>query len=362
MTGKLRRPWALLAVIGLAAAGARADDRALDVAVAVFDAGVPADRSLQRDLKVFPRIRSVEALLLPFVLRDTLAATGEWGAVRVVPEPDVAAELLITGEIGESDGETLQIRVRAVDASGRVWLERTFLGTVPDTRPLYAQITASLSRARASLDEQQIRRVREISMLRYASVLAPSAFGDYLDVGNDGTVTLLRLPAASDPMLARVRRLRETEYVITDAVDAKFRELFAEIASVYELWREYRHKTLEYEATNAERATTTASSASRGSFEDLKNQYDNYKWDRITAQEGDRLAVAFENEVGPKVEAMEARVAELRGWVDEKYATWHRLLEALFEAETEAEKDVAGLPDLPVNLPDDLEPGGKTRQ
>ena len=35
---------------------------------------------------------------------------------------------------------------------------------------------------------------------------------------------------------------------------------------------------------------------------------------------------------------MEERVAELEHWVDQKYAEWHRLLEALFEAETEIER------------------------
>ena len=237
-----------------------------------------------------------------------------------------------------------------MDASGRSWVERTFRGTVPETQPVYDEIAASLSLARAQFDARELRRIRDVSMLRYAAQLAPSVFGDYLRVAGDGTFVLERLPAASDPMLARIRRLRETEYVITDAVDARFHELYGEIRSVYDVWRSYRQKTLEYSQTNAERALATASSAPRGSYEDLLNRYENYKWDRVTVQEIDRLAVAFDNEVGPKVEAMETRVAELRGWVDERYATWNRLLEALFEAETEAEAEVEGLPELPSNL------------
>ena len=82
----------------------------------------------------------------------------------------------------------------------------------------------------------------------------------------------------------------------------------------------------------------TRSDAPRGSYDAIRNLYDNYKWDRVTAQERDRLAIAFDNEVGPVVEAMEARVAELESWVDEKYAEWHRLLEALFDVETELNK------------------------
>ena len=172
-------------------------------------------------------------------------------------------------------------------------------------------------------------------MLRYAVELAPSAFGQYLDEEDNGTYTLRRLPARSDPMLDRIERIRLTEYVITDTVDAKFRELHEEIASTYALWREYRRKSVEYDKQNAERAQESGSDAPRGSFEAIKSRYDNYKWDRVTAQERDRLAVAFNNEVSPVVEAMESRITELETWVDEKYAEWHRLLEELFEVETE---------------------------
>ena len=48
----------------------------LNVAVAVFDPGIPEDISIHRDLDVFPRIRKIEALFLPFVLRDTLGTVG----------------------------------------------------------------------------------------------------------------------------------------------------------------------------------------------------------------------------------------------------------------------------------------------
>lgn len=348
-----------LAVAGLAAAQqpvspghgtppqADRDVALLDVSIAVFDPGVPADPSLQHDLQVFPRIREIEAMLLPFELRQTLALSGEWGAVRVVPQTDTVAELLVAGTIIRSDGATLELKIRAVDASGRVWVDRTFIGEftnrtaqddaaagVPGYQKLHEQIAASLRLARSELDEKTLSGVPEISLLRYAAELAPSAFGNYLQTSADGTFTLLRLPAKNDPMLERIGRIRSTEYVITDTVDAKFRELHTEIASIYDLWREYRGKVVQYQSGNARRAQASKSEAPRGSYEAMQNNYDNYKWDRITAQEQDRLAVAFDNEVGPTIKAMELRVAELEGWVEQKYAEWQRLLEALFEVET----------------------------
>ncbi len=49
----------------------------LDVSIAVFDPGVPADPSLHRDLDVFPRIRKIESLFLPFILRGALCLAVE---------------------------------------------------------------------------------------------------------------------------------------------------------------------------------------------------------------------------------------------------------------------------------------------
>ena len=313
--------------------GPDAHSTALNVSIAVFDPGVPADRSLHRAQQVFPRVREIEAMFLPFVLRDELARTREWGAVRVVPLPDVAAELLISGTIVRSNGETLELNIRAVDAGGRVWLDKAFAGSVIN-QTLYGEISKSLRAVRAELSDKALTDIVEISLLRYGNQLAPSAFGAYLNEADDGTFTIGRLPAKNDPMLDRIDRIRRTEYVITDTVDAKFQELHAEIASIYELWREYRRKVIKYQMEDDRRGQRTSYNAPRGSYEALKNQYDNYKFVRITAQEQDRLAVAFNNEVGPTVDAVEVRIAELETWVDQRYAEWHRLLEELFEVET----------------------------
>ena len=65
----------------------------LNISIATFDPGVPEDYSLHQDLDVFPKIREIESLFLPFVLRQALVDAGDWGAVRVVPESDDAAVL-----------------------------------------------------------------------------------------------------------------------------------------------------------------------------------------------------------------------------------------------------------------------------
>jgi len=315
----------------------------LNVSITIFDPGVPADPSSHRELLVFPKIRRIEALFLPFVLRKTMVAAGEWGAVRVVPEPDVAAELLVTGEIVGSDGEKLELQVQAVDASGRVWLNKAYTGEWAGAGPasgrsgyqkLYDAIAQDLGTSRDALDEKALRDIVEISRLRYAIQLAPSAFGDFLTTTPDGQFELNRLPAENDPMLERIERIRGVEYVITDTVDEKYQALYAEVVTTYEVWRKYRRKFSRYQIEEAERQTYEKSDAPRGSYESLRAMYDNYRWDRMAAQEQEHWARGFDNEVGPFVARMETRIAELEGWVDDQYSEWQRLLGEIFELET----------------------------
>ena len=306
----------------------------LNISIAMFDPGIPEDRSTHRDLHVFPRVRKIEALYLPFVLRNVLARQGEWGAIRVVPDSDVAAELLIYGTIVQSDGDLLGLHIRAVDARGQVWVDQNFSGSTAN-QDLYAEFAASLLAARNMLDDRALTNIVETSLLRYAQQLAPAAFDAYLQQNPDDTFSIRRLPASNDPMVERIERIRGVEYVFTDAVDAKFRELSADVATVYELWREYRRKYNQFQREESLRVQTSKSYAERGSYEGILERYEQYKWDRQAAEEQEKWAVGFENEMGPTITAIEERVAELEGWVEERYAEWQRILAELFELETE---------------------------
>ena len=337
----------LLAATDTALTTTTSDGIALNVTIPVFEAGIPSDPSTFRDLQVFPRIRQIEAKMMPFLLRETLVETGLWGAVRVAMAPETAAELQLHGTIVRSDGDWLNIRISAIDATGRTWLDKTFSARAddrvaarrsarhtPEFQALYDEIAAELHAARTNMSDAEIRNVKNTSLMRYASELAPSAFAGFVEQADDGTWRALRLPARNDPMFIRIETIRNTEFLITDTVDARFRELNADLARTYRVWREYRRKLVDYEAENVRFAEAKPSDAERGSWDSIKHQYDTYKYDRITAQEQDRLAVAFNNEVSATVDAMETRVAELDGWVEQGYREWHSLLEDLFEVET----------------------------
>ncbi len=333
----------LLAVLLPGAAPQAQEPVPLGVTIAVFETGVPDDQSEFRGLQIFPRIREIESRLMPFVLRDALADSGEWGPVRVAMQRDEAAEVQLHGTILRSDGDYLDLKIRATDATGRVWFNRVFGGVAAEGgadygdefRGVFTSIAGDLVTARDRLAPAEQRAIQGTSQMRYAFDLAPSVFGEYLQEGDDGRWSLLRLPARNDPMLQRIEMIRGTEFLFTDTIDNKFRELSMELARTYRAWREYRRRFVRYNEENVRFAEVNRGDSPRGSWEAIKDQYDAWKYDRVTAQEQDRLAVAFDTEVTPTVEAMEARVDELEEWVRQRSLEWRYLLNELAVVEEE---------------------------
>jgi hypothetical protein len=334
-----------LAVLLLSAAAraAGAADEAgasgINVSIPVFATGLPKDAPAYAELGVFPRIREIEARYLPFVLRRKLAETGAWGAVRVVSDPATIEELVIHGEILQSKGTLFEVRIRAVDASGAVWLDDRF-SAVPDGandpgyERLFAGVAARLDTARRGQAPDHVATVREIALLRYGAKLAPKTFGQYLDESDDGVVSIRRLPARNDPMLDRIRRVREAEYVIIDAADGRYETLHEEVGSIYAVWQDFNRKSLGYEAQDARRIADPTPAGPRGSYEALLDAYENYKYTRMTAEERDDMAVAFDNEMRPKLARLDERLAVYNAWLEDRYRQWNRLLEELNSIET----------------------------
>ncbi len=326
----------LLALLLLAASPVVADEsRVIDATVLLFDDGLSS--VVPGDVPVFPAVRRVEAVLLSYSLSRRLRASDAFGVVRLAARPDELTELTVTGRIVIADGARIVINVAAQDSLGQLWVSRQFESAMPDTDAMIEEIATAIEAASVELDRATIERLRETALLRYGRRLAPTAFGDYFDEDANGNLTLRRLPSKDDPMVQRLLRVREATFLVSDVIDEKFNELGTDISDVYTLWGQYLEKNRDYQAENRRRAEDTPGLYDPGTFEAYKRVYDVYKWHRQTVQEQDRLAVAFGNEVNPKLGRMQERVDELLTWMDSKNAEWYRLLEALFDVETRRE-------------------------
>lgn len=321
------------------------DDKLVDVGLVVFDPGIPPDESTHSKLGIFPEIRKAEAKYMPVILRETLIDSGDWGVVRVLPETLESSELLVTGRILHSDGQRLELQIQARDATGAQWLDKAYTGTTtPADYPVkapgdpyqqvYSQIAADLLVVRRQKTARQLSDISEIALLRYASELAPEVFSTYLASSAEGSYTLLRLPAADDPMMARVIRLRDQEYLFIDTVDEQYARLAQEMAPTYNLWRQYGAEQADYRSEYQSRVASRDSQGRRGSFAALEQTYNAYKWSKIHEQDLDELALGFNNEVAPTVMEVSGTVFKLSGGLDAQYTEWRGILQRIFALET----------------------------
>lgn len=328
------------------------DSARLDLGVIVFDPGIPNDASTHSKLGVFPKIREVEAQYLPVVLRDALVASDSWGVVRVVPEDDETLELRVTGKIIHSDGEDLVLHIRAIDAAGGVWLDRSYhdrtnasdfpaLASAAAAQTgddpfadLYRQIANDLKQVKAQFTSAQLASIRNVALLRYATSLSPEAFSEFLSREPEGEYVLQRLPADDDPMMTRVQRIRNQEYLFIDTVDEQYVGLYETMAPTYYLWRQYGRERAIFKEEYEHRAADRDSYGRRGSYVAMERTYNTFKNSKIQDQDLQELAGGFNNEVAPTVMEVSGRVFRLNGGLNAQYTEWREILRSIFALET----------------------------
>jgi hypothetical protein len=199
---------------------------------------------------------------------------------------------------------------------------------------VYTQIAQDLLAVRQQQTPKQLADIRQVALLRYAGELAPDAFSSYVARTQTGMYELQRLPAQDDPMLVRVKRIREQEYLFIDTVDEQYERLSEDMAATYNLWRQFGAEQALYRDDYQERVSGRDSQGRRGSFTVLEQSYNAYKWSKIHEQDLDELAVGFNNEVAPTDMAVSGTVFKLSGTLDTQYMEWREILQRIFALET----------------------------
>lgn len=333
-----------------------ADTGFLDISIQVFThrtpavvaAPAPAATANAPTREPVEAVRSAETRYLPMYLRYRLEQSGSFGAVRVLPILDNGAELRISGEIVNSGGAVLELAIKAQDSTGKLWLDRSFRGTAVASESLnndalaedpfaqiFADIVRELQQQAQLLTPQERERIKSVALLRYGLALVPAAFAPYLEESADGVVTLKRLPANDDPILARILNIREREYLFIDVVDEEYRQFYDEVKPVYDLWRQYQSEQADSSAARATRQLSTPSDFARGSYRALQESYNNYRWAKLQELYVDELGEGFTNEVEPTQLELDDSVFRLSGTLEQQYREWRNILAELFSLETQ---------------------------
>jgi len=345
-------------------------DQILDVGIEVFDPGLPPQGQPMPD-DVFPELREAEARYMAIRLENTMQSTGHWGAVRVLPSGRGTTDLKVTGTILVSTGSTLALDIRAVDATGRTWLERRYRAEADDlvylstqtaaTDPfqsLYNEISNDLLEVRNKKTAAELRNLRSVSRLLFAADLAPDPFQNYLSTNKKGIISAKRLPARDDPMLARVDALRASENLFVDTLDQNYAIYYEEMEGPYDSWRKYTfeeeqaYKKLKRKALTqkilgglailgaalADPGSSTAGlvrdAAVIGGMAAIHAGIATSREAKIHAEAIRELAASVETELKPMVIDVEGQTLRLTGTAETQYAEWRRLLRQIWNDET----------------------------
>ena len=367
------------------------DAELLDVGVVILDPGIS---SVEDEEQVYPEVRRAEATFMATELADVLAEQGGWGAVRVVPDERQFSDLLVRGTILQSDGEALELKIRVSDARGTVWLDKRYTGITSryayeqGTRTkqdpflsVYRMIANDMLAAFQQLPADERTTIRRVAELRFARDFASGAFADYLNEDPSGQVTLRRLPSEADPMLARVRGLRQRHYVFVDTLQGHYTGFSDDMYAPYQEWRKASYeetvalRELENEAKREMIAGGAAilagivaqSSGSRmtrsagaigvvGGGALLKRGLEKRAESNIHSLALEELGQSLDAEITPRVIELEDRTVRLSGNVEDQYDQWRELLADIYAAELAALEPPQPKSPSPTLLPDTQDP------
>jgi hypothetical protein len=350
------------------------EESLLDVGIQVFDPGIPEDvekRNKMLEEGVFEDVRKSEARYIPIQLKRTLQSTGFWGAVRLVPAAN-STDVMITGTILKSHGKDLEVKVKVVDALGKKWLEEKYkqeadIATYASDKArlqdpyqsVYNRIANDILKKRRKLKDEYVAKIRTVSRLRFASELAPAAFGDYLEVDKKGRYKIERLPSDDDPMLERVSRIRERDYMFIDTLNEYYADFYTRMDEPYDNWRAFSYEeqvALEKLRSQARLEKILGAAAIIGGIVSTakggrtgsrvgevavmggmaaimdgmaKSEESNMHLETLR-----ELASSLDSEVAPMLLDVEGEVMRLTGSVETQYATWRGLLRRIFAEET----------------------------
>jgi hypothetical protein len=277
----------------------------------------------------------------------------------------------VQGTIVHSDGEQLKLHILAKDTSGRTWLDKDYKAYASrysyevTTRNLqdpfqaiYHMIANDLLQQQLLLSDADRLALRTITDLRFAQSFSPEAFDGYLQQQRGDGYRIVRLPATDDPMLERVHKIREKDYVFIDELQNLYGDFNERMNDPYQEWRKLSYEEAialkELKAESNRRliagvaavvagvaAASAGDSGARAASDIailgggylLKSGLDKRQEAEIHVQALEELSISLESEVTEQIIELDDRTVLLSGDVEELYSQWRELLAEIYRTE-----------------------------
>lgn len=347
------------------------EEQLIDVGILVFETRELAPEEAKKE-GTNTDIRKAETHFIPYHLKNTLHQSGHWGAIMVIPAETNSVDLFVKGKILESNGELLALEVDVVEATGKRWFKKKYsarayessytgnrVGEKDAYQNIYNSIANDMAKYKMKLNAVEIQTIRTVSKLKFAQEFAPDAFSGYLIKDRKGRLSIHRLPAYNDPMMERLLKIREREYMYVDMLNQQYDGFYNEMWPPYENWRklnltereaiqkikrEARTKQLlgalliagaivaGSQDSNVGRAMAPAMVIIGGQV--FISGWNVSKEAEMHSAAIEELSESFGAEMQPVTMEFEGRQYELTGTAEEQFKRWRELLRQIYIEET----------------------------
>ena len=354
-----------------------------DVAISLFDPGISNQDSYGED-GVWPELRRSEAMYMAVQLRDVLAKTQRYGAVRVTPDNYSSADLYITAKIIKSNGEDVALQVKVSDSTGKTWVSKKYSHRVKPIafnnprnkdsngklkidpyKDIYLKISSDIIKyMKRNIKPEKADTINTVTEIRYAQNYSPAAFSDILSKRNN-LYKLNGKPDKDDPMMKRVQSIKYRDHMFIDNMQTHYDGFSSNMTSSYKVWQEqsFAESKAAREAASAAfwqgvagavivaatvaaagdcdsaacaRNTGAVGGAVAGAF--FNESFQNSKEAKVHRDALNEIASSLDSTLSPSVIEMEDRTVTLTGTITEQSNQWRAVLLEIFQAETQVTK------------------------
>ena len=343
----------------------------LSILVPIFEPNIPKNSDDYKRKGVWPELRRAEANRFSVQLRDALADTKAFGAVRVSPDDTATAHLYVHGKILQSNGEDIHLSVSVTDIAGKRLLKKTYKHRVSEYafndprkkgvdvyEPIFSMVAMDVVKLTKKLKTKYITQLNGIEEMRFAESFSPDYFSGYIS-SRFKVTKLTGFPADNDPMLQRVRSLRVRDQMFIDNIQVDYDDFRQTMNADYSTWQ----KQAFYESKAAREARAAANAqmlvgilavaagASAASNSNSSGGYDRglalatagvasiasgvqkSKDSKAHLESLSEIGRSLNIQLAPKVIEMDDRTIELTGTASEQYTSWRAYLREIYLSE-----------------------------
>lgn len=354
-----------------------------DVAVTIFNPGISDQDSYGED-GIWPELRRSESMYMAVQLRDTLAKTQRYGAVRVTPDSSSSADVYITAKINKSNGEDVSLRVTVSDSTGKNWISKNYTHRVKPIafnnprnkdsngklkidpyKEIYLKISNDINKyMRRNIKSKKADVINTVTEIRYAQNYSPSAFSDILSKRNN-LYKLNGKPDQDDPMMKRVQSIKYRDQMFIDNMQTHYDGFASNMTSSYKVWQEqsFAESKAAREAKSAAfwqgvagavvLAATVAAAGDCDSTACIENtaivggavggafiaeSFQSSKEAKVHRDALNEIAASLDGTLSPSVIEMEDRTVTLTGTIKEQSDQWRAVLQEIYQTENQQTK------------------------